>query len=521
MMRVHADIADSGKLLTLAVGLAAVCIVILVLSNSIAAGSFKSVIMLGAGVVVFGIAGKTLSDWRNGVYLFLAWLLFEDLVRKYMGNSMYVYFGKDALIGITYIALLMARMRGEGSASFRPPFKFALGLFFLLGMAQFFNPVSPSFWYGLLGLKLYFYYIPLMFVGYGMMRTEGDLRRFLVVSMGLSAVVSLIGIIQAIAGLDFLNPHGGKDIDELSHLVRYTPSGLAVPRPPSVFVSDGRFGSYLFLVFILGLGAAGYLLLRKTSSGRRIVFPALGLVGVASVMSGSRGCVVYAFSSALVLSAAMLLGAPPKLGEGYRLVKAIRRSFIFVAIALALAAMAFPDVIAARWAFYRETILPDSPDSETAFRAWDYPVKNFLSVFNDRDWVTGHGIGTASLGAQYVSRILDAPLTGLATESGYGVLVLELGVLGPILWLLWTSSLILEAYKLVIKLKGTWAFPVGFSIVWFAFLLLFPLTWSGLDLYQNFITNAYLWLCIGILFRLPSLVDQTSAALQVSNAYIK
>lgn len=502
----------------LLLALASVLGILWLIANLILADPFRGMLLLCASIVAVVVAAKTLSDWRSGVFLFLAWLLFEDLVRKYMGNSMYIYFGKDVLIGVTYLSVLMARADHKDTESFRPPFRFALGLFFLLGLAQFFNPGSPSFWYGVLGLKLQFYYVPLMFVGYGLIRAERDLRRFLVTSMGLAAVISLVGIIQAVVGLDFLNPRGGADIDELSHLVRQTPSGLAVPRPPSVFVSDGRFGSYLFVVFILGLGTAGYLLLRRTRSGRRIVFPALALVAVASMMSGSRGCVVYAASSALVLSAGVLWGAPPTLGEGYRLVKAIRRSFIFVALAMVLALVVFPNVVGARWAFYRETIALDSPDSETTTRAWDYPVQNFLSVFDDRDWPTGHGIGTASLGAQYVSRILQVPTTGLATESGYGILILELGVLGPILWLVWTLSLVFEAYKVAIKLKGTWAFPVALSILWFAFLLLFPLTWSGLDLYENFVTNAYFWLLIGILFKLPILVNQTSTEEQVSPA---
>ena len=60
-----------------------------------------------------------------------------------------------------------------------------------------------------------FHYIPLMFVGYAMLRKEGDLRRFLVVNMLLAAVISLVGILQTIVGLDFLNPHGGADIEEL------------------------------------------------------------------------------------------------------------------------------------------------------------------------------------------------------------------------------------------------------------------------------------------------------------------
>jgi glycosyltransferase involved in cell wall biosynthesis len=58
----------------------------------------------------------------------------------------------------------------------------------------------------------------------------------------------------------------------------------------------------------------------------------------------------------------------------------------------------------------------------------------------------------------------------------------------------------------VTKLKGTWAFPAAFSILWFAVPLFFPFTWGNITMYQNFVVNAYLWLLAGVLFRLPTLV---------------
>ena len=42
----------------------------------------------------------TLADWRTGFYLFIVWLLFEDFVRKYMGNSTALFFGKDFLAAV-------------------------------------------------------------------------------------------------------------------------------------------------------------------------------------------------------------------------------------------------------------------------------------------------------------------------------------------------------------------------------------------------------------------------------------
>jgi len=515
MIEIRRAVPESGKTLTVALGFAAIFVIIWLLSNAITGGNFQGTFLLGVAVAVLAVVGKILSDWRSGVYLFFVWLLFEDLLRKYMGNSMYIYFAKDLLIGVTYVALLIARLRGEETDRLRVRFKFALGLFVLLGVVQVFNPGSPSFWYGLLGLKLYFYYIPLIFVGYALIRSERDLRRFLLVSLGLAGVIALVGILQTIIGLDFLNPHSGTDIEELGHLLRVTPSGLVVSRPPSVFVSDGRFAAYLILVFILGLGTTGYLLLGK-KGGRKIAFPALALIAVAVVVSGSRGSIVWVFVSGLVLPAAMLWGAPPKLAEAYRMVKAIRRAFIFVALTVSLAVILFPQVVAARWAFYRETIALDSPDSETTARAWDYPVAELLMALADRDWAVGHGIGTASLGIQYVSRIMEAPKTGLGVESGYGNLIVELGILGPILWVVWCFSLVVAACQESIKVKGTWAFPVALSISWYAFLLLFPLTWGNITMYQNFVLNAYFWLLVGILFRLPTLVANDDHSLQNS-----
>ncbi len=473
-------------------------------------------LLLAAAFGAFFVAGRIAGDWRSGVYFFFVWVLFEDLIRKYMGNSMYIYFAKDVLAGVTYLALLVERTKRD-TPLFRARFRYPLGLFVLLGLVQVFNPLSPSLFYGLLGLKLYFYYIPLMFVGYAMLRKEGDLRRFLVVNMLLAAVISLVGILQTIVGLDFLNPHGGADIEVLGHMVRYTPSGIAVMRPASVFVSDGRFSEYLILAFTLGVGTAGLLLLRS-GRGRGTVFPAIGLVALATALSGSRSAFLFVVATAVVLSAGMVWGAPPRMGEGYRLVKAIRRSFVFVALTVTLAVILFPDTVGAHWAFYRETVMPDSENFEAGDRLLSYPLANFVKVFDDPNWVVGHGIGTASLGGQYVNRIMEVPLPDIGVENGYGNMILELGILGPILWLVWTASLVFAALKTALRLKGTWAFPVAISILWFAFILLFPFTWVGIVAYQNFVSNAYFWLLVGVLFRLPGLVKESANEPQVALA---
>ncbi len=510
------DLSQSGKVWVVMAGLAVALYILWELSNSIAAGSPKTALLLGAAFVAFFVAGRIANDWRSGVNLFFVWLLFEDFIRKYMGNSMYVYFAKDVLVGVTYLSLLAERTKGE-SRLFRVPFRYALGVFALLGLVEVFNPYSPSLFYGILGMKLYFYYVPLMFVGYAMLRSEDDLRRFLVLNMFLASIISIVGILQTIIGIDFLNPRGMADLDELGHGVRFTSGGLMVTRPPGVFVSDGRFANYLMVALILALGTVGQLLLRS-GRGRKIAFSAVSLVALATILSGSRGAFVYAMASAIMLSAGMIWGAPPNQSGSYRLVKAIRRSFVFVALAVSLGVVFFPNAIGGHVTYYQETLTPGSEHSQVGDRSWDYPMANLELALSSPQWTTGYGIGTGSLGAQYVARILAVPAASNWVENGYGNLIMELGILGPIIWLIWTSSLVFSALKITLKLKGTWAFPIALSILWFSFLLLFPMTWGGLMAYQNFVLNAYFWLMVGILFRLPDLVKQDPGELQVASA---
>jgi hypothetical protein len=49
-------------------------------------------------------------------------------------------------------------------------------------------------------------------------------------------------------------------------------------------------------------------------------------------------------------------------------------------------------------------------------------------------------------------------------------------------------------------------------IFWYAFFLLFPATFGGIQSYEDFLLNAYLWLLLGLLFRLPTLAPSEQFA---------
>ena len=464
-----------------------------------------------------------LSDWRNGLYFFLAWLLFEDLFRKFLGNNMAIYFAKDVLAAVVYLSFFVAYRRKEVT-SFRPPFLIPLLLFVWLGVLQVFNPASPTFIYGLLGLKIYFYYIPLLFVGYALLNSEAELRHFFFVNMVLALIIVSLGIVQAVLGHTFLNPAiPAEDLRELSTLYRVAPiSGAIAYRPTSVFVSAGRFANFLLVVWLLVFGFSGYLLLRN-KRGRALAFLIFGLTAAAIALCASRGVFLWSVGSALVGVVAFVWGAPWRQREVMRVLRNVQRAALGVGLAVVILLATYPEALLSRVAVYTETLLPSSSASELQHRTWDYPIRNFLGAFSYERWPYGYGIGTSALGlgTQYVARIFHAPRPTAGVESGFGTLVVEMGIGGLLLWFVMSFAIVVSAWRVVIKLRGSPLFPLAFMIFWYAGLLLFPLTFAGMQPYQDFVLNAYLWLLLGILFRLPTLAlsSQYAAAAQNSTAY--
>jgi hypothetical protein len=176
----------------------------------------------------------------------------------------------------------------------------------------------------------------------------------------------------------------------------------------------------------------------------------------------------------------------------------------------------FPQEVGSRLAIYTETLSPSSSKSELGFRSQEYPLQNFVAAFNYPRWPYGYGTGTASLGVQYVTRLLHAPPMNIGVENGYGQLVIELGIVGLLLWIVLAYAISRSAWRAAKNLKGTVWFPIGFAIFLYAFLLVFPLSFYGFIAYQDFVMNAYLWLMLGILFRVsefprnPPLAQSTS-----------
>ncbi|MGC2389350.1 MAG: hypothetical protein WA621_08135, partial [Candidatus Acidiferrum sp.] len=117
---------------------------------------------------------------------------------------------------------------------------------------------------------------------------------------------------------------------------------------------------------------------------------------------------------------------------------------------------------------------------------------------------------------QYVARFFDVKPPVVGVESGFGTLVVEMGIGGLILWIIMSVAILFSAWKAVNRLKGSPWFPLGFVIFWYAFFLLGPATFGGIQAYEDFLLNAYFWLLLGLLFRLPTIALSAQFAIDAT-----
>jgi hypothetical protein len=487
-----------------------------VINDDMTGLAYAGLCVAGGAVVI-----TVLNNWRNGLYLFLSWLLFEDYARKFLGNNMAIYFAKDFLLLAVFISF-MAAVRRKEVTIFRPPFLIPLLIFIWFGAMQVFNPASTHIMYGLMGFKIFFYYVPLVFIGYALLNSEAELRRFFVINLILVLVIVSLGIAQSIIGPSFLNPAvQAEDLRLLSGLYRVSETtGAMAYRPTSVFVSAGRYADFIMVAWMIVLGFSGYLLLRHRR-GRVLAFIGLPITAAGAFLTSSRGAFMWGMINALATSIAFIWGAPWKQREVLRALRTIQRVAIGIALGMVLLFYAYPEALMSRLDIYKETLLPNSPTSELGFRTWDYPVQNLLGAFNYERWPYGYGIGTTALGGQYVARFFNTKPPVVGVESGFGTLVVEMGIGGLILWVVMSGAILFASWKVLKKLKGSPWYPLGFVIFWYAFVMFYPLTFAGIQPYEDFLLNAYLWLLLGLLFRLPSLALSAQFAIDAPDTHLR
>lgn len=463
-------------------------------------------------VLAFGLGGISslfiLRDWRMGVVLFFVWAVFEDLLRKYLGNNMLVYALKDGLILAAYASYLLAIWQKK-EPTVKNPLGGALLVFVIWVLIETLNPYIENYLVPILGLRMTLLYVPLLYLGQNFFQRENQLRNFWCLMLAVAALTSCLGVTQTIVGLDFLSPKSSPFLR--LQLTRYAPESLArVPRPTATFVDAGRFAQYMFVMAFVGLGIVAYLYGfrgRKERSLRWLAWACWATIVTGLFLSGQRSSILWLVLS-LGVMAVLHIGFRMRLQKGVHAFPLGRVLFAGAAVLL-FAAFLMPERFGAAYDFYAETLNPSSPYAEYSTRPQSH-LRSTVFAW-EQSGLIGHGTGSSSLGLQYVAPLLpeeEAYKFRDQIEGGYAVVLWEWGVVGLVLWLWWSLVLLKAMVQIVRKLRGTHYFWLGTTISLCIFCILFPSFSMGMQIYQNYLTQAFLWFLMGLLFRLPELAAQ-------------
>lgn len=250
-----------------------------------ASGIDPEKLLNGASLFLVALFLSIPLNWRVLVKLSLVLVIIEGSIRKWLlpGLSQFVYFGKDFLMIIAYAKYFSSKEPKARPESEDSLLKWFLIANSLLIMIQGSNFALGSPIIGLIGVRNYLIFIPLLFIVKDLFRTQDELATFLKFYLLLCIPVVGLSVIQYFAPADsFINIYVAEE-DAAKALV-----GSNV-RATGTFSYIAGFSSYLQVVAALVIPM---LVLHTGALWHRVFQLVLVSVVVGIIFSGSRTPVI-------------------------------------------------------------------------------------------------------------------------------------------------------------------------------------------------------------------------------------
>lgn len=444
--------------------------------------------LTGGGVLVT----MSLLKWRWGIYGLLLYLPFAGVpvLAMYPATRVTLLL-KDFLFVIpAYIGFFAACIVRKKPISFPEAPIFPLAALAVLVVFHSFNPALPNRLVGLIGLRVWLFYVPLFFLGYHLVDSKEELLRVLRLMIWVAAVPAAIGVIEAI-----LIYRGYADLV----YTLYGPAASAVTQGFAQTVFQG--GGFLrripstftfvtqYYAFTMSMAAVGYGLWRVEGvQGRRSVRIGFtfGLIVLAALLSGSRAPFTMI---PLLLLLIFVLGPKSRVFfQGWAVV-----GLMFL-VTLYILGTRLVSVLSVSVGLARQYV-------------YSTALGGFQRALNITWMGLGTGIDTGPARYAYADTAQFLAVGGTWYESWYVKTVLELGLPGFVVILLLFFTLIRRSYLNHIRLKDPVLRNVSAALL--GFLLWNMLYFLKAQLIDIDPINVYFWLFLGMLMKLPILERKT------------
>ena len=440
-----------------------------------------------AVVVAVSAVCVGILDWRKSIYGLLLFLPFVGVFSTLLyPQTAPAVLAKDALfVAPAYLGFGLAWLRTRERMSFDGPPVVLIALLVGLVCVQAFNPALPSLLVGLVGAKIWLFYIPLIYLGYHFVSDAEDVRRLLRLLSLVAVVPATLGIIEGVllyTGHQSLvySWYGGAAETVTQGYAELRIGGVDLLRVPSTFPFVAQY--YVYVCSMIAVAFAWWRI-EPDQVARRIAGAVLLLLVAAVFLSGARGA--FVFVPILLVLILVLEPSSGRLTAWVAGAGAAGLALAIVVVGLSLGAL-----------------IPHLEQN-----ASDQFQTLFVTGFHEATKITTLGLGTGvdSSGARYVADvdILRSGIGGTWEESWWIKGLLELGVAGMLVLFALLGTLL---WRL---LKGHYADrsgPLAPASAALIALLIWAVIYNVKAQYLDLDPmNVYFWLFAGIVFKIHAL----------------
>lgn len=452
------------------------------------------------GIIIFGVlVNVVLSRWRLGVILIFVWLLLEDLIRRLIpGQPAQIMLVKDFLLFLTYFSFL-GNFILKDKKIWKPVFG---GMLFLLAaflITNALNPDSPGLVFGLMGLRSYLWYLPLMFLGYYMFDSQEKLLKFCQIFAYLSIPLFLFAVFQY-----FFYDTGWSLVRSFADSTQAHSFGVAVgdfkggaiPLLPSVFGTSHRYSRFAMLLFFAGFGllATKYPVGSLVKKNNKLLLASILSSFLGIIISGVRSAFILTFAGGILFLLVIYIRNDKK----RYLWKNIRIRFFPVVIIILL-------VLSTLFLFGYSALFQFLSFSTALDQRMSWAFEEFRTALINAKFF-GWGTGSLSQGINYLPGGVEWLGRGLVrSETGFGKTIFELGIFGLIIFYIFWSSLFYWALKETKLLRNNNLGNLGLGILFFSFLILLWFTFVHSQVLGDATVLVILWFFLGVFFSLRKL----------------
>ena len=245
--------------------------------------------MKGIAVLMIVTLLSAFLDWRRGVHFALFLVVVEGVIRKWIlpGQEMVILFLKDAVLLVAYIKYFSE----YGFSRFErlpKPVILLIGISFVIGALDSLNPALSSPIVGFYGMKAYFFYVPLLWMGMDLFDNPKRFEGLLKFQLTLAIPVFVLAYIQFFSSADSILNTYAASMGEKMDVVTVGESGNI--RVTGTFPYISGMGCFVNWITLLAIWSY---LFSATKRLRTLGLIVLVMAIVAGLMTGSRSVVFF------------------------------------------------------------------------------------------------------------------------------------------------------------------------------------------------------------------------------------